>query len=172
MPVNLIHAGRPPQTLPYQSRSTSWRDHQLFFGLVVSYVGRRRPLVQRYGVIVSCASYRGWLDLRQPCRWSRSGARGIGFSATGSPRPVHTNGAEMLSCPHGDYRSSVRAHCTGPSRSARERQTVELASAQRDSVCRRAGLPVAGVAAPIRQLAYRLHTDEPLVEEWGARPGV
>ena len=85
---------------------------------------------------------------------------------------VHTNCAEMLSSPHGDYRSSVRTHCTGPSRSARERQTVELASAQRDSVCRRAGLPVAGVAAPIRQLAYRLHTDEPLVEEWGARPGV
>ena len=27
-------------------------------------------------------------------------------------------------------------------------------------------------AAPLRQLAYRLHTDEPLVEEWGARPGV
>ena len=86
--------------------------------------------------------------------------------------PVHANGAEMLSCPHGDYRSSVRTHCTGPSRSARQRQTVELASAQRDSVCRRTGLPVAGVAAPIRQLAYRLHTDEPLVEEWGARPGV
>ena len=86
--------------------------------------------------------------------------------------PVHTNGAEMLSCPHGDYRSSVRTHCTGPSRSSRQRQTVELASAQRDSVCRRAGLQVAGVAAPLRQLAYRLHTDEPLVEEWGARPGV
>ena len=29
-----------------------------------------------------------------------------------------------------------------------------------------------GVAAQIRQLAYRLHTDESLVEEWGARPGV
>ena len=86
--------------------------------------------------------------------------------------PVHTNGAEMLSSPHGDYSSSVRTHCTGPSRSARERQTVELASAQRDSVCRRAGLQVAGVAGPIRQLAYRLHTDEPLVEEWSDRPGV
>ena len=29
-----------------------------------------------------------------------------------------------------------------------------------------------GLPAPLRQLAYRLHTDEPLVEEWGARPGV
>ena len=36
----------------------------------------------------------------------------------------------------------------------------------------RAGLQVARAAAPLRQLAYRLHTDEPLVEEWGARPGV
>ena len=50
--------------------------------------------------------------------------------------PVHTNCAEMLSSPHGDYSSSVRTHCTGPARSAGERQTVELASAQRDSVCR------------------------------------
>ena len=86
--------------------------------------------------------------------------------------PVHTNSAEMLPWPHGDYRSSVRTHCTSPARSARQRQTVELASAQRDPLCRRAGLQVAGVAAPIRQLAYRLHPDEPLVEEWGARPGV
>ena len=86
--------------------------------------------------------------------------------------PVHASGAEMLPWPHGDYRSSVRTHCTSPARSARQRQTVELASAQRDPLCRRAGLQVAGVAAPIRQLAYRLHSDEPLVEEWGARPGV
>ena len=56
--------------------------------------------------------------------------------------------------------------------SARQRQTAELAGAQRDPVCRRAGLQVARAAAPLRQLAYRLHTDEPLVEEWGARPGV
>ena len=34
------------------------------------------------------------------------------------------------------------------------------------------GLQVARAAASLRQLAYRLHTDEPLVEEWGARPGV
>ena len=39
-----------------------------------------------------------------------------------------------------------------------------------DPVCRRA-VQVARAAAPLRQLAYRLHTDEP-VEEWGARPGV
>ena len=88
------------------------------------------------------------------------------------PGPVHTSGAEMLSSPHGDYRSSVRTHCAGPTRSARQRQSVELASPQRDPVRRRAGLQVASVAAPLRQLAYRLHTDEPLVEEWGARPGV
>ena len=85
---------------------------------------------------------------------------------------VHTNSAEMLSSRHGDYRSSVRTHSAGPAGSARQRQTAELAGAQRDPVCRRAGLQVARAAAPLRQLAYRLHTDEPLVEEWGARPGV
>ena len=85
---------------------------------------------------------------------------------------VHTNCAEMLSCPHGDYLSSVRTDYIGPARSARQRQTVELASPQRDPVCRRAGLQVAGVAGSLRQLAYRLHQDEPLVEEWGAGPGV
>ena len=42
--------------------------------------------------------------------------------------PVHANSAEMLPWPHGDYRSSVRTHCTSPARSARQRQTVELAS--------------------------------------------
>ena len=85
---------------------------------------------------------------------------------------VHTNSAEMLSSRHGDYRSTVRTHSAGPAGSARQRQTAELAGAQRDPVCRRAGLQVARAVAPLRQLAYRLHTDEPLVEEWGARPGV
>ena len=52
---------------------------------------------------------------------------------------VHTNSAEMLSSRHGDYRSSVRTHSAGPAGSARQRQTAELAGAQRDPVCRRAG---------------------------------
>ena len=48
------------------------------------------------------------------------------------------------------------------------RQPVEPASAQRNPLCRRARLQMAGTAASIWQLAHRLHPDE--LQERGARP--
>ena len=56
-----------------------------------------------------------------------------------------------------------------------QRGNVSLPNLQvlkRHPVCRRAGLQVAGVAASIWQLAHCIHADEPLVKEWGARPGI
>ena len=96
------------------------------------------------------------------------------FRSSGLDRlgPVHTNQSEMLSSPYGNYRSSVRTHCAGSPSAAGQRQTCQLAGAERYPLRRRARLQVAGVAAPLRQLAYRLHPDEPLVEERRAGPGV
>ena len=78
----------------------------------------------------------------------------------------------MLQSGNGNHRSSVPTYCTDPSRSTWQRQLAEPASSQRHPVCRRAGLQVAGVAASIWQLAHCIHADEPLVKEWGARPGI
>ena len=71
---------------------------------------------------------------------------------------VHTNSAEMLSSRHGDYRYERIAP---PAGSARQRQTAELAGAQRDPV-RRAGLQVARAAASLRQL----HTVYTRMNRW------
>ena len=86
--------------------------------------------------------------------------------------PVHTNSYMMLQSENGNYRSSVPTHCSDPSRSAWQRQPVEPASAQRNPLCRRARLQMAGIAASIWQLAHRLHPDEPVVQERGARPSL
>ena len=78
----------------------------------------------------------------------------------------------MLQSMNGNYRSSVPTDRTDPSRSTWQRQPVEPASTQRNPVCRRARLQVAGVATSIWQLAHRLHQDEPVVEERDPRPGI
>ena len=180
VPANSRQLG-PPGALPAYRLSNYVRHGRTAASIVPVWLPSRRPHPHLLGsgwARSPSLTHHPWCQRQRPSlRWIRAKPYQLpGHPITPSVvvilGSVHTNGAEMLSCPHGDYRSSVRTHCTGPSRSAWERQTVELASAQRDSVCRRAGLKVAGVAAPIRQLAYRLHTDEPLVEEWGARPGV
>ena len=78
----------------------------------------------------------------------------------------------MLSFTYGNYRSSVPTHCTDPSSATWQRQPVEPASPQRNSVCGRARLQVAGIAASLWQLAHGLYPDEPVVEERGARPSI
>ncbi len=78
----------------------------------------------------------------------------------------------MLSFTYGNYRSSVPTRCTDPSSATWQRQPVEPASPQRNSVCGRARLQVAGIAASLWQLAHGLYSDEPVVEERGARPSI
>ena len=78
----------------------------------------------------------------------------------------------MLSLTYGNYRNSVPTHCTDPSSATWQRQPVEPASPQRNPVCGRARLQVAGIAASLWQLAHGLHPDEPVVEERGARPSI
>ena len=59
-----------------------------------------------------------------------------------------------------------------PSSATWQCQPVEPASAQRNPVCGRARLQVAGIAASLWQLAHGLYPDEPVVEERGARPSI
>ena len=162
----LLHSVKSRHSRPYQS------------ALEAARIPVFRSNTSEEGVQPS--RHRGGLNSRFPrgrvCITTMHQSKGLEWPVAavvcGGLGRVHTNSAEMLSSRHGDYRSSVRTHSAGPAGSARQRQTAELAGAQRDPVCRRAGLQVARAAAPLRQLAYRLHTDEPLVEEWGARPGV
>ena len=60
----------------------------------------------------------------------------------------------MLSFTDGTHRSAVRTHCTLPARAARQCPPGKPASAQCHSVCCRAGLQVAELAAAVRQVAH------------------
>ena len=91
---------------------------------------------------------------------------------------VHTKSSDMLPSLHGNHRSSVRTHRTAPPCAARATK-VSVSNRQvlkrlRHPVRRRTGLrtQMAGVAGPFRQMAHHLHPDEPVVEEWRARPGL
>ena len=59
-----------------------------------------------------------------------------------------------------------------PAGAARQRNPFEPTGAQRHPVCRRAWLQVARATGAVWQLAHHLPTDESVVEERGARPGV
>ena len=78
----------------------------------------------------------------------------------------------MLSSSDGTHPSSIRTHRATPPGPTRQCKPFEPAGAQRHPVCRRTWLQMARVTGEIWQLAHHLHSDEPLVEERGAGPGV
>ena len=86
--------------------------------------------------------------------------------------PVHTNGSNVLSLAYGTHRSSIRTNRRLPARPTRQRKHIEPPGAQCHPVRGRAGLQVARVASPIRQMAHRLHSHEPLVQERCTRQGI
>ena len=69
----------------------------------------------------------------------------------------------------GTHGCAIRADRAASAETAWEREPVESPGAQRDSLCGRARLQVAGSAGAVRQLAHDLYADEPVVEE--RRPG-
>ena len=78
----------------------------------------------------------------------------------------------MSSSMDGTHRGPIRTHRAASACPARQRQPLEPTGAQRHPVCRRAWLQMARVAGAVRQLAHHLHSDESLVEERCARPGI
>src|SRR5271156_4190427 len=72
----------------------------------------------------------------------------------------------------GTYLAAVREDRRFPAFAAGERASEQLGSAQRDSVCGRAGLQMARPSRSVRQLAHDLRADEPLGQKRRARPGV
>src|SRR5947209_8765944 len=72
----------------------------------------------------------------------------------------------------GDRGRAVRADQGQFAGAAWQRQPVEPSVAERAAVGGRAGLPVAGAAEAVWQLAHPLHAQEPLVEKRRAGPGL
>ena len=78
----------------------------------------------------------------------------------------------MVAWIHGTHTESIRTDCASPAGAARQREDFEPQSAQRNSVGCRTRLQVARTAGAFRQMAHCLYENEPLVQEWGSRPGV
>ena len=78
----------------------------------------------------------------------------------------------MLTSADGTHASSIRPDRATPPGAARQRHPFEPAGSQRHPVRRRAWLQMARVTDAVRQLAHHLHSDESVVEERSARPGL
>ena len=73
---------------------------------------------------------------------------------------------------HGNHEGTIWQDLTILATPARECEHEQSATGKRDTVCHGKRVQMEGIAGKVRELAYSIHADEPLEQEWSIEASV